>query len=543
MAVTRLKSKINCMVCRCAQLLWCMLLLSIFSSSFAAHGQERLWWFEIEVLLFKRDINPNDISEAFDSTLQPVGTDNAIDLVTPFLTPDLTWTRDSLPYCLKPPLPPLELTGVSYLPNSLLVDESLTIEQIGVLDLLAGLDDSLISSDDALLDDNVDLENTSPSQSVETGVVQDSSATEQSYSDLIEEAQQPASDYVPRFEHLALVLVEPEDEYQSSMEFDNSVDSDTAFQSVLDELKAPLEEISFTPVNVVMPDSLACVFESEQLQFDIQTEEPEYPEIVLTQIPQQMSGVEWLYSDDSYLLSKESLKLNRLARQIARQRGTNPLLHLGWRQEVLFGRDKAPYYRLFGGKNYATEFAENGEKLIAVEPELAEQGMLDDALAIESDAEPEQQNLVVKIQQALSDPNYQVNDEATDMIEENSQLRVPELWEIDGLFKVFLRYIQGVPYLHIESELDYRAPVFNIRDQNTQSGDVLTSEQQVSLQKFRFSQLRRVISTQVHYFDHPLFGMVVQIRRFDKPQPPEELDEDTSEEDNSINENLHPNRR
>jgi len=31
------------------------------------------------------------------------------------------------------------------------------------------------------------------------------------------------------------------------------------------------------------------------------------------------------------------------------------------------------------------------------------------------------------------------------------------------------------------------------------------------------AEQRRVISTQLHYFDHPLFGFVVQIRRYNRP--------------------------
>jgi len=41
-----------------------------------------------------------------------------------------------------------------------------------------------------------------------------------------------------------------------------------------------------------------------------------------------------------------------------------------------------------------------------------------------------------------------------------------------------------------------------------------------------FSQNRRVISGEVHYFDHPYMGMIVQIRRYKKPDPIEELEKE-----------------
>ena len=39
----------------------------------------------------------------------------------------------------------------------------------------------------------------------------------------------------------------------------------------------------------------------------------------------------------------------------------------------------------------------------------------------------------------------------------------------------------------------------------------------------RFKQDRRVISGEVHYFDHPYMGMIVQIRPYTKPEPEAEL--------------------
>mgnify|MGYP000673678348 FL=1 len=37
-----------------------------------------------------------------------------------------------------------------------------------------------------------------------------------------------------------------------------------------------------------------------------------------------------------------------------------------------------------------------------------------------------------------------------------------------------------------------------------------------------FKQDRRVISGEIHYFDHPDIGMIVQIRRFDPSKPADE---------------------
>jgi hypothetical protein len=136
-----------------------------------------------------------------------------------------------------------------------------------------------------------------------------------------------------------------------------------------------------------------------------------------------------------------------------------------------------------------------------------------------------------------------------------------ELWQLDGEITVYLRNINRVPYLHIDSNLDYRQPIFDsnkapkIQGSSTalpdQSAVVLNQLQPRSpqpnslqpitlqpnsqklnfLQSVNFNQLRRVISKQVHYFDHPLFGMVVRLNRYRWPEEEEELELENNEEE------------
>jgi hypothetical protein len=72
--------------------------------------------------------------------------------------------------------------------------------------------------------------------------------------------------------------------------------------------------------------------------------------------------------------------------------------------------------------------------------------------------------------------------------------------------------------LHINTQMFYRIPTQIPR----QAGD--TGAPQYRLASFPLQQLRRVISTQVHYFDHPLMGMIVQIRRYERPQASDSAD-------------------
>lgn len=68
---------------------------------------------------------------------------------------------------------------------------------------------------------------------------------------------------------------------------------------------------------------------------------------------------------------------------------------------------------------------------------------------------------------------------------------VPD-WQLEGLIKIYVRH-----YLYINADLDI--------SESLSTGDYETA---------RFSQFKRVISGEVHYFDHPKIGMIIQIRRF-----------------------------
>ena len=54
----------------------------------------------------------------------------------------------------------------------------------------------------------------------------------------------------------------------------------------------------------------------------------------------------------------------------------------------------------------------------------------------------------------------------------------------------------------------------------------LQPEQELELKPIRFQQNRRVISGEIHYFDHPYMGMIVQIRRHKRPEPEAEISSD-----------------
>ena len=86
-------------------------------------------------------------------------------------------------------------------------------------------------------------------------------------------------------------------------------------------------------------------------------------------------------------------------------------------------------------------------------------------------------------------------------------------WFLDGFFKIHLDH-----YLYITAD-------FNILSQpldENKSSAANSSANNPNVKLINFSQNKRAITGEIHYFDHPYIGMIVQIRRFDPNKPKDE---------------------
>lgn len=141
-------------------------------------------------------------------------------------------------------------------------------------------------------------------------------------------------------------------------------------------------------------------------------------------------------------------------------------------------------------------------------------------------------NLALNLQkQQLETVSLNTSDAVSTELE-NVQVQVPlsDKWAIDGNFKVYLDH-----YLYIDSQLIIRKEVTEdvkqpepvaievIDDENgvqiaTQDEQQQTTvvEQQTVIKEILFDQNRRLRSEEVHYLDHPLIGIIVQIRKIPK---------------------------
>ena len=155
--------------------------------------------------------------------------------------------------------------------------------------------------------------------------------------------------------------------------------------------------------------------------------------------------------EQTYLLAPEQLQFTSQQQELLRK-GLKPILHTGWRFEGA-SQSRSESIKLFGGKLLHAP-------VIAQTPQYTNNDFI-----------------------SLVSPNQFI----APAIEQNA-----DKWELDGTFNIYLRH-----YLFINASFD-------------------VNEIQVTgeIQHARFSQFKRVISGDIHYFDHPKMGMIVQIRKF-----------------------------
>lgn len=210
----------------------------------------------------------------------------------------------------------------------------------------------------------------------------------------------------------------------------------------------------------------------------------------------------------AFLLPETANELTELGQQLERRGTGTALLHMSYRQPV-FGRDQNYQIRLFGGANLAFTAAES-ERLSPLE-------QAPDELTAEPESElfDELAQLFTQIEQANS-PVFNSAVEQANQAKLSLDLAQDSgnpLWELDGTLHV---YLVG-NYLHIQNNLQLRQietalpAELSLAMQAEQT--LVGADSRQLIQTYLLTQLRRVISHETHYFDHPKFGVVVQIRR------------------------------
>ncbi|WP_293751592.1 CsiV family protein [uncultured Paraglaciecola sp.] len=515
------------------------------------YAAEQEWWFDVEVILFERNLDVGSISEKFEQS-PLIHNNEYLDILTPYLTPDLRFLQAGLSYCrgssrqavktqyekdFSFPMPVGE-TNDSSLPQ---VNEPKGQDRLPKQQIVANPD---ITPEDSF-EYKVATTDIFANSDDKTSVAQiaDVKNTAQANSELVNN-----------------VIAEQQTNQNSVVEV---------------EVVRPPLQVEF--IEWQIPNVFPCAY-SEQIDpgfaslIHWQNSQVEtLPSNHIQRVPDVINGIEWAQKRSASLLPKSHMRMTDLYEKIKKQRDISPLLHVNWRQRVYFGRDNGKTIRLIAGQNFAQQFDGKGEVLVnetddlfdslnqqkdefyLPEEELAllsaeqQQGLLAGRSDIEKSISVD---LFAMIDQALADDTpidiEQVNSQTDQQSAVTKSDMLKELWQLDGGMTVYLRNVGRVPYLHIDSNIDFRQPTFSsktpvkikqLSDNLAEQGAIAVNQVQQPnyLQSVNFNQLRRVISKQVHYFDHPLFGMVVSINRYRWPetdQDSEDIDDELLTEDN-----------
>ena len=225
-----------------------------------------------------------------------------------------------------------------------------------------------------------------------------------------------------------------------------------------------------------------------------------------------------LMSPDQYQLTAQYNKLKGHA-------GFTPLAHFGWRQGDL-AKGAAPKFRITAGRDFSDQYLPDDTSKAA----LSQREM----------------SLPETSVQAVSDSEFVVT---TDTPSPDLDASAPQspLYELEGKIRVYVQH-----YLFTEASLDLREPSRReviigteidseigseigsepVVSESITENDLLTDNSNVQighlqevkkkveveefLKSYRFDQQRKMRSGETHYLDHPLMGMVVQIRRIEE---------------------------
>jgi hypothetical protein len=510
-------------------------------------------WFEIEVILFHQLDDKSTAKEQFPplADLAPLPRYKKVrDLLTPYLYPDISTLKQQLPQC-----------NADRYPENL-VQQRNKLAEIHPLKTLVQIKQS--RSTYSLYDDDFSQEENKEEAFTETYSFNRKSAldiaeNEDSFSgqnnakifdsqgnQLFEET------FIPKITPEQLALVNEAEQNFSPVKF-NYHQGVTFLTN-----KQGLCRISTNTSGRLNANASDFSF-ADQATYDKQSSTDSFP---VDKVAKTINGIEKLFSKKPYLINNDSLQLHNIVRTLKRTKNFRPLLHMGWREAPL-GRRKAIPIRIFAGDNLALQHKKD---LTAYQKALAKDIEQERALATiyntadygepDINKDQHQQQLQLQLQQRVEHIFSQIEAIPEDAQAVIATLDAPELaltipaddkiplmltepptapvqpWSVDGFFKVHLNH-----YLYITA--DFNIMNMNLAEKASQALRLSTLDEQLTEQALagekdykpiRFQQNRRVISGEVHYFDHPYIGMIVQIRKHKRPQPPTE---DESGEENS----------
>ncbi|BDY04166.1 CsiV family protein [Ferrimonas sp. YFM] len=263
------------------------------------------------------------------------------------------------------------------------------------------------------------------------------------------------------------------------------------------DLLGPAVMPDTSSLELALSDCQSFGWQPDQPECQPQTDEPQQPSDLPVRVTAMNMGDPRL--GEPYLLPESEIEFDEALAKLKRG-GVKLLLHTGWQQPV-YSRGNSQAYRLYSGHNFADRYQADGRLIPEEGP--ADSGTFDLSW------------LMPQVEQ--SEP----------------------MWQLDGWIRIYLNQ-----FLHIDTQLQLREegerPVTALESEEVnpvadaapmvsalQQEEAVEAEVETEpfLNRIRLEQSRRVRSREIHYFDHPRLGMVVQIRRMTQPSKMPPLEE------------------
>jgi len=513
-------------------------------------------WFEIEVILFSQLGDKSQLQEVFPETNQIPTPSRIIDLLGPYLTPNIVSLKSRVATC-DDYLPQksdtnyeTEFTQQSFTLTYTPPKTNILNMQPSELSLFSALGFEHVVND---IDLTKHIVNTDEAKYIQAGETLQEFITETAVINTAETTDtQYSSEVTPITDALAI----------------DTLNTDTLAENTNIEIteetvqEEPALTTVFTEFNV--PQTFCTVPEHFFNDYKKEVPEFDYNDVPLDTTPLIISSEEDLTTDRPYFIHRDSLKLQDIVKQLRRSRNFRPLMHMGWRQKTKLKKDAIPL-KLYAGENLmqpydkALQQYNRQQQQLAIEEAKAEQEQEKNqneaaSLNIESNhylAHNDTRNNEAKkaeialnqtihdilkqavsaeptLETVLNELNNGPEDVVTPLTNEGGltsnipaqQLLPPEMppqaWTIEGFLKVEVAH-----FLHITAE--FNVVNMSLAEQATRQ---LATSTKIPLRSIRFEQDKRVRSKEIHYFDHPYMGMIVQIRRHKQVPPIESNDQE-----------------
>ena len=206
-------------------------------------------------------------------------------------------------------------------------------------------------------------------------------------------------------------------------------------------------------------------------------------------IPLTIAASEETYASadtNAVLLAETQSQFKQLIIDIKKEPGVTGLLHMTWQENMKPRRQSRPI-RIFAGKDFGQQYQADGNPVEADNDLIEHFELLNHYLT----------------------PNHN-----------------QAVWQLDGIINIYLNH-----WLYIETDLTLReegvkkATPLAIAEQQNNIDDLTELDNAQSdisqatpyLYAINMKQNRRVRSDQMHYFDHPKLGLLIQIRKMEQP--------------------------